>query len=317
MSLAVGRFRRLFLGISPTETTFAKRGFHTGKSDAWQRLERSASTFVRGYHAALESDNFAALVPRLEQVEEDVRGFAYEGAAMGLAMLDFFLPWKQRLPAFMSEGGAPHIYMLHVGLGWTFARLPRKRASVLSHYDPLLKWLALDGYGFHEGFFSWQRALHLHKRPPHLLGYELRAFDQGLGRSLWFVEGADVRRIANAVSTFPPSRQPDLWSGVGLACAYAGGAQSEEIRELCSAAGPHYPHLAQGVAFAVKARQQAHNFTEHTRLACELVCHLPPDGAVQVVETALQDLPFDHGEPAFEIWRQRIQFSFKPSAVDA
>ena len=47
--------------------------------------------------------------------------------------------------------------MMHVGLGWALARLRRSVTPYLAQLDPLLGWLAVDGYGFHEGYFDWPR----------------------------------------------------------------------------------------------------------------------------------------------------------------
>ena len=51
---AIGALRRVFLGISTVETTFARRGFRARSSEAQSRLEQIGSIFVRGYHSALE-----------------------------------------------------------------------------------------------------------------------------------------------------------------------------------------------------------------------------------------------------------------------
>jgi len=50
----------------------------------------------------------------------------------------------------------------------------------------------MDGFGFHEGYFQWSRSVRKKALPKGVNGYALRAFDQGLGRSLWFVECADI-----------------------------------------------------------------------------------------------------------------------------
>ena len=42
-------------------------------------------------------------------------------------------------------------------------------------------------------------------------------FDQGLGRSFWFVNGGNPELIAQTIHSFPDSRQADFWSGIGLA----------------------------------------------------------------------------------------------------
>jgi hypothetical protein len=51
-------------------------------------LERIGRTFLEGYHASLEEDEPGRLVDRLDGVEPEFRGFAFEGAAMGLALAD-------------------------------------------------------------------------------------------------------------------------------------------------------------------------------------------------------------------------------------
>src|SRR6185503_15608333 len=148
----LGQARRRFLGLSPAEASFAKRGFLASEEKARLRLEQIGITFLSGYHAALEETAFVSLERRLATVEAELRGFAFEGAAMGLALLDYFTPWRKDRWRTFTEGLAePHIYMMHVGLGWALARLRRSVTQHLSKLDPLLCWLVVDGYGFHEG----------------------------------------------------------------------------------------------------------------------------------------------------------------------
>jgi hypothetical protein len=308
----LGRHLRLLaLGIAPEETSFPRRGFREGDGEARRRLERVGLAFLEGYHAALEADNPATMVPRLERVEAEFRGFAYEGSAMALALLDHLTPWRRdRLRAVLDDAGRSHAYMVHVGAGWAIARLPWLRGRIdrpLARLDPLLRWLAVDGYGFHEGYFHRPRCIEAQGRPRRLSGYARRAFDQGLGRSLWFVEGADVERIPATIAAFPPSRRADLWSGVGLARAYTGGAGRAAIGRLRDAAGPDRAPLAQGAAFAAKARQRAGIPAEHTASACEVLCGLSADEAARVTDEALADLPPEGPVPAYETWRRRIQ----------
>lgn len=301
-----------WLRISPEEASFARRKFRVPRDSVRNRLERVGTTFLTGYNAALEDAGMQALEARLSAVELEFRGFAYEGAAMALDLLDQLTPWKtRRLPAFMDGPGSPHIYMVHVGMGWSLARMPLRLGHRFAGLDPLLRWLALDGYGFHEGYFHWHRYAGRTSQPSRLRGYELRAWDQGLGRSMWFVGGADAEWIAGAIAGFPALRRNDLWSGVGLACAYAGGADAGEIMMLRSAARGHYPHLAQGVVFAAGARNRAANPAEHTEIACQLLCALSLQEAAAISdETRCRALA--DAEPAYEVWRRLIRGHFAP-----
>jgi hypothetical protein len=307
------------LSIPAEETRVSRRGFHVRDTAVQLRLESIGLTFLRGYHAALEDRGCADLARSLRAVDGELRGFAFEGAAMALTLLDHMIPiHRGRFNRFLHGEGAPHSYMLHVGAGWALARLPWLRwrvDSFISTLDPLGRWLALDGYGFHQGYFHWPHSVRGQQVPRGVTGYAGRAFDQGLGRSLWFVEGADASQIAAAIAAFPQARQPDLWSGVGLACAYAGGRDEAHLELLREAAGPYLVQAAQGAAFAAKARQRAGNPAPHTELACDVLCGRSAQAAAAVTDRALQDLPPDGAEPAYEIWRRRIQKSIQEQLI--
>ena len=300
--------RRLF-GIDPGETSFERRGFRWDSETVRQRLEGVAGRFVEGYHCALEEPTTGDLAARLGEIPAEVSGFAYEGAGMALALLDTLTPWRKdrRLDAFLRGPGDPHHYLVYVGAGWILARLPLSPERLLARLDPVLGWLALDGYGFHEGFFHPQRTVRRQEVPGKVRGYARRAFDQGIGRSLWFVEGAGAQRLKAAISAFPADRQGDVWSGTGLACAYAGGRDRGTVEELAAHAGGHLPQLAQGIAFAAGARHRAGNLAPQTEIACQAVWGLDAARVAGMVVELSGDLPADGAEPAYEAWRRRIQ----------
>ncbi|HAX77580.1 MAG TPA: hypothetical protein DCY88_17520, partial [Cyanobacteria bacterium UBA11372] len=183
--------------------------------------------------------------------------------------------------------------------------------------ERLLGWLAIDGYGFHQGYFHWLRYVEGQVMPSRLSDYAQRVFDQGLGRSLWFVDGADVARIQKTLRGFHPRRRADLWSGIGLACAYAGGVDRAAIEALRTGAGSYLPQLAQGAAFAAKARSRAGNPALHTEIACQVLCGMSALAAAEITDIALKDLPMDGALPAYEIWRQRIQNQFAAGGLTA
>jgi enediyne biosynthesis protein E3 len=312
--MAGSTLRQRLLSISPEETSFSRRGFRCRDTAIQARLEQVGGAFVGGYHAALAEDRASPLGARLEGTAPELRGFAFEGASFALTLLDVLTPWNRgRLRRFIDGPAMPHVYLASVGAGWALARSPVRLRSLLVRLDPLLGWLALDGYGFHQGFFHWPEAVERQAVPRRLSGYARRGFDQGLGRSLWFVDGADVERLPRTIAAFPAERQGDLWSGVGLACAYAGGRDRAAIAELAQQAGPHAAALAQGAAFAAKARQSAGNLTADTALACDVICGMTAERAAAVTDEARQGLPGDGTVPAYEVWRQRIQDRFTPT----
>ena len=312
--------RRLFR-IPLDDVGFERRGFRGGQDPAVRaRIEKVGHSFLAGYHAALETWPLEDLVDRLDDVEPSFRGFAFEGAAMSLFMLDRLAPWpRRRFESFLEGAGGDHAYMAHVGAGWAMARLPFGLGRNLARLDGLLRWLTFDGYGFHQGYFDWPRAVEDGQEVPRWIrGYGRRAFDQGLGRSLWFVDGADVERIPQTIASFAAERREDLWAGVGLAATYAGGVSRPALERLRAAAGSFDSALAQGSAFAAKARQRAGNLTPRTETACQVFCGLSADGAAGVTDEALLDPGAETPEtPAYEAWRQRIRQRFTGSPCSA
>lgn len=303
--------RRRLLGIDVGETTFARRGFHAPSPVKAAHFELIGATFVEGYHAALTEHRPDALAAALESVPRDLRGFAYEGAAMALYLLDKLTPWRRdRWQRFLAGPGQAHVYMMHVGAGWVLGRLPVSPERMQARMDPLLGWLAIDGYAFHEAYFGTERAVVRGVIPHRLKGYARSAWDMGLGRGLWFVDGADVERVAARMNEFDCRRRAHLWSGVGLACAYAGGTTEDELRHFAAAAGPHRSSLAQGVTFAAKARERAGNPAAHTEMASRTICEMTAADAARVTDEALVGATSEGDIPAFEVWRRRIQSRF-------
>ena len=300
-SRALGRLFRL----SIKETHVSTRGFHVDSPQVAQHLEDIGASFAHGYNTAIRSDDLGELASALKRVSAADSGFAFEGAAMGLALTDCMTPGRRWFDVFVAGPARHHEYMVWVGLGWSFARLPVSPLRVLRRYRSINKWLALDGYGFHEGYFGWRQAITRQRRPRSLAGSAARVFDQGLGRSLWFVFGADPAAVARAIEAFDPGRQGDLWSGVGLAATYAGGVDAIGLQALHAAAGRHAPALGQGVIFAAQARRQAGNPVPHAALACQVILGL---GLNDAAELALRYLPA-HGDDvdSYQRWRLGIQ----------
>jgi enediyne biosynthesis protein E3 len=312
---AILELRRRILTPNTSNVRLAKRGFYEKTPESVELLETVGRSFLSGYGCAVGTRTIADARERLEAVARPFRGFAYEGAAMGYAILDGLgLGGRKRVPTFLSGPADRHIYMAYVGIGWAYARLPRWRWQRVPLADPLLRWLALDGYGFHQTYFRTRKYVDEQYADSWPLGpetgYSGRAIDQGVGRAMWFVEGTDVGRVAARIESFPEHRRSDLWSGAGLAATYAGGVDEPELQKFWSLAGAYRPNLAQGCAFAADARLRAGLVTDHTRLATGVFCQLSPRDAAAVATRARAGLPSDGLIPAYEVWRQRISNEF-------
>jgi hypothetical protein len=286
-------------------------GFQEDMGRIWQGFQPVAQTLVDGFHAALDDSRFEVLVPRLNAVPPELRGIAYEGAGMGLTLLDGLFPWKQRLNAFLAGPAVCYIGLVYIGAGLVLPRTPVRPERFIAKLDPILGWLVMDGYGFYQGFFAGQRYVEEKAIPMRLSPYARRVFDQGLGRSIWFSTGANPRRIAETIAAFPAGRRSDIWSGIGLACAYAAGVVDRETLETLEVlAGRDRVSMAVGAAVAARFRLQSGNQAPHTELACSVLWGRSSADIAHLTELAMQDMPLDSTKPAHAIWRERIAAQF-------
>jgi hypothetical protein len=286
----------------------ARFGAQQDMDRTWHAFEPVARTLVDSFYLAVDHPRFSDLVPRLDAVAPELRGIAYEGAGMGLMLLDSLVPTHDRLRAFATGPGTRYRSLLYIGAGLVLPRVPRSTMRYVARQDPMLRWFVLDGYGFYLGFFRWRETVTEHRVPRTFGGYAARAFDQGLGRSLWFSTGANVERITDTINDFPDSRQGDLWSGIGLACAYAAGVMDRAtIERLVEAAGHHAAELAVGAAVASVFRAESGDPAPHSELACDVVWG---EDCANVAQFALRAQPADPrrlGDRAYADWRLRLR----------
>jgi hypothetical protein len=326
----MGALRKRIMAPDTADSTFAVRGFDTADAPARQQLEMSALQFLIGFEFGIEQKGHEALVTRLETLEEEYRGFAYEGAVMALAIRDVMSPAPgNRLtesflagPRYDSALGSKHVFMAYIGLGFALARLPKmlwnralpNQSGIVDH--PSLRWLIMDGYGFHMAFFDhhkWVDGQYVAKRYPWPgpADYTNRVIDQGIGRAMWFVHGGNVERLLAGIGKFPPPRRSDLMCGAGLAATYAGGVGAEELEALWKGAGEYRPEVAQGAVFALRARAVSGLVTPHNELASQIFCGRDAYKASDIGAEEIVDLPPDGAVPAYEVFRQRVQDRFR------
>ncbi|KAA9377604.1 DUF1702 family protein [Microbispora cellulosiformans] len=322
MTKAARALRRRMLTPNVSATRLDIRGFHEKNPAARDLLETIGRVFLTGFADAAEARYPADAEIRLEEIPDRFRGFAYEGAAMGFAVVDALSPLGgRRIARFLEGRGRDHDYMVYVGVGWAMARVPRFRWPHAEEMDPLLKWLALDGYGFHQAYFHTRRYVHEQYQDPRFpwpggagRAYAPHAIDQGIGRALWFVGGTDVDQVATLIERFPEHRRADLYSGTGLAATYAGGADEAELRSLAWRAGEYRPQVAQGSAFAAEARIRAGLIVPHTGVATAVFCDTTPEEAARVSRVARPGDDEARRDPAaYEMWRRRVADSFAES----
>lgn len=318
---ALARWRLRLLGMPFEDLLAERRGFRVSRPAAAVHQAHIAASFWVGYHATLADPRPEPVGRAIEGLERGWRGFACEGVGMALTLLDALAPWGgRRLAALLAGPAAAHRYLLYLGVGFALARVPWPRRRVLADLDPLCRWLVFDGCGFHHGFLGGAGSSRARRVRSRLSGYARRVFDQGLGRSVWFVHGMDAEAAGRAIEGFPEERRGDLWSGLGLAAAYGGGAPPPALLELASRSGPWRADLLQGVAFAATARVEGDDLAAHTDEACRTLCGTGAAELTALCQEAARDLPDDGGRldaalPSWEAWRRRVRSALDPGGA--
>ncbi|SRR5579883_1934899 len=318
-----GSLRRSIFGISTEVMDSCWQELNVPDSHTRQQLRESSSAFINGYNIALEAGLSEKLIPKLKAFDRHLIGFAYTGAAMGLAMLDHILPgYQHRFQQFVDEN-SEYTSSAHIGAGLVLAVLKRDVEKSLSQMIPMQRWWAIEGFGFHSGIFNWKSSVYKQIVPRQLTGYASRAFDQGLGRSLWSLYGADIKRIAEQVQSFPQSRCGDLWSGIAFASTYTCGVNEETLQNLKEAAGDDTSYLALGAALAANPLYLANCIVDHTNLACSVLCGMSAEEVAKLTLKIIQGLTVDEQEavfvdqPIYETYREGIRTQFIKKIVTA
>ncbi len=322
MANVMRALRRRIFTPDISETRIDKRGFHNKNPQARAVLETVGASFLAGLSSAAGARHVTDVDDDLQDLPTRFKGFAYEGAAMGFALVDTITPGRPRRTAeFLRGTGDRHIYLAYVGIGWAMARMPRmlwKRATSAAT-DPLLRWLVLDGYGFHQAYFHTNDYVFARREtegfawPGDVSGYAARAVDQGIGRATWFVAGSDPQLAADLIERFPKHRHQDLFSGAGLAATYAGGCTEAELRGFAERAGEHAPFVAQASAFAAQARVRADLLVPHVELATHVFCGTSAEKAGAVTDELIPAGSVN-GTPAYEVWRCAVAEHFSSRA---
>lgn len=276
----------------------------------WLLFEPVARTLVDSFYLTLDVRDLDELADQLDTVTPELRGIAYEGAGMGLAMRDALAPRTWRLDAFLNDRGSDYQCLIYIGAGLVLPRLPVHPLRFVNQQNPLLRWLVMDGYGFFDAFFNWTSAIAARRVPATVTGYARNGYDQGLGRSLWFCTGANVTRIIDTIAAFPVHRRADQWSGIGLACAYAAGVMDRgAIEELLAAAGPHREHMATGAAMAAIFRRHSKMPAPHTDLAADVIWSRTADQVADLALDVLRDVVY--ADNLYARWRGCIATAWR------
>lgn len=234
------------------------------------RIELIVLTFQVGRKFAEEILDLADLVSQLNEVDEEFRSMAFEGASMAIAIQsieseDGLQRWSEFL-----DTNPKYATQIMIGLGWAIGEKDRNPESVFVSLDPMIQARALDGFGYFMGLFRRRISIRTQQIPEGIPDELQLAFDQGIGRSLWYISKGDLEMLERMMDSFPEYRQKHMWRGIGVACPVVGGCDGQHLNNLRQLAGEFKTQLETGCALAARSSVASNSENRFLDDACEL-----------------------------------------------
>lgn len=209
-------------------------------NDVTDRLLHARKLFVLGYQEALKASK-EDLPTLFNKATGNSRGFALEGAAMAVTMIDELDKSDKGLLALLLSGKQEHERELcAIGVGWASARLRYPAQWIPSCIYELQP--VIDGYGFYQGFFNGYKP----KESQYfkLVQQEHEAYFNGIGRSIWFTLADSLKKINTTIAKYTDEAKGALWCGVGTACIFTGN--DDHLKKLMELAGSYETAISEG-----------------------------------------------------------------------
>lgn len=250
------------------------------------KMENIKAIFQSAQDLVSKHENLSGLLSKLESENSEFLSVAYEAASMEFALMDFangnsMQAWN----AFMATSET-HASQVHVGLGWAVAKEKPADLSFINNLYPRMQFRVWDGCGYYDGIFRQRQVVKNQLRPDYVPEKDLNAYDQGLGRSLWYSCKGDENKIPDMIRAFAPACHPDLWRGIGIACSYVGGCDKAALKALAGSAGKHSIQLGIGAAMVAKARVLSGCVTPDIALSCNEFCNTGIRDAMEMINKA-------------------------------
>ncbi len=252
---------------------------------ALQKTEKIRAVFLETQLFYAKHDDMRALIVYLANTEKEFSSIAYESASMAIALKGFEDHTFPDVWLFFAEGAAlAHQAQVYVGLGWAIAKFNFPFLTAVKNLHTQFYFRIADGCGYYDGSFKHRRTIINKELPLYLPIAAMPMYDQGLGRSIWYTEKADIHKMCSKVETFAAGRHADIWRGIGIAVAYVGGCNDADLKILLQHAATNGFQLACGAALAARSRTLANTMTADTNRCSRLWFTLTVDKTVIVNE---------------------------------
>lgn len=248
-----------------------------------ERIGRVVGAFQNGRAQTLQIKDLLDLEGALVNTDALFVSVAFEGAAAGLAY--------RQLQAGAMEIDVPnwpaHSAQVHIGIGWAIAELALRPDAYLNQFSGVMQGRVMDGFGYYSGLFRRRQCIQAMDIPEGIPTDLLTAFDQGLGRAMWYISKGETEPLVAMIGPFPEERKAGIWRGIGLASSYVGGLDAVGSERLVGTSGTYRAELLCGVLLCGAGRQNAKTDltdviryldtipigTDTLRSVCEVIAH--------------------------------------------
>jgi len=191
--------------------------------------------------------------------------------------------------AFREQYKDKHGSQLHVGLGWALGETGCHPYDYIVDLSPLWRWRVLDGVGYYHGLFKRRETVRKRLVPEFIQTEEdLAAFDQGVGRSFWYISQGNNERLERLLTLFDENRQTSFWRGIGVASAYVGGLDENAIKDLITFSQTHRSQLTSGAIMAQASRIKSESLSSDSQLM-EVVLGYDPKLVLEIFNNDVEN----------------------------
>jgi enediyne biosynthesis protein E3 len=246
------------------------------------KTEEIKTVFLETQLFYAKHNNIPALIEYLKHTKKEFSSIAYESASMAIALKSFeadAFPYEWLL--FANGSAAAHQPQVYVGLGWAISKSNFSFLTAIEKLHSKFYFRIADGCGYYDGSFKRRQTVINQQLPVYLPIAAMPMYDQGVGRSIWYTQKADIHKISSKIESFKASRHADLWRGVGIAVAYVGGCDDADLKTLWQYAAANSFQLACGAALAARSRTMANTMTADTDRCSRLWFALTGDAAIE------------------------------------
>lgn len=223
------------------------------------------------------------LIQFLEAEPAVFRSISYESASFELASQ--FLESTGELDhweEFFDFDGQTHPFHIDIGLGWAIAKLNKFPEPAWEAPMSRRRWMVFDGIGYYFALYRGRRTIKNRSVPLGMHEMDQRAFDQGIGRRLWYHVKGNMKDLFNLIDTFDPMRRGNLWRGVGVACGYVGGSNKKRLDQIAVFSGDFLKQFASGISLAMMSRIGSNSVNDDLIQACLQICSQTKEDIVEL-----------------------------------